>query len=290
MMMLEMLTNLLRKTAFTVPLLGLCAIPVIVEIYSKLPARASNFLLPIKDPVPLLPQSFLESNSQEVAVLFPGFGGPDMNTERIINEMTKDGVTAYCYDWEEYRGNLFRAASSGTEIGAQLGAALGAQLTSSESSVERVHFIGISVGSFAANSCLESFVSSVNRKQKTNMNSSKKDTRKCSTRATFLDPFTSKGVFGIGFGVRTFGRMADYAEQYLNTDDPVPSTNEPCAECHCFDITECRDRVDFVPLPDDNMHSWPAAYYGINYRDRIAPQLASRSHASFPRGRVSKIA
>ena len=107
---------------------------------------------------------------------------------------------------------------------------------------------------------------------------------------SFLDPFTSKGVFGAGFGIAKFGSKAQYAEQYLNTDDPVPSTNQPCRECHCFDITECSDRDDFVPLPSDNMHSWPAAFYGLNYRkNRMLGSRLVAGHKAFPRGRVSRI-
>lgn len=286
----------MSKTAFTTPLVGLLCVPLAVELYSKLPVRCSNTIWPILPSPQALPEDIL--NARNVALLFPGYGGVDANTDRIIEEINKDGKTiAYCYDWEMFRGNLFRAASCGISIGTQLGIEL-----ASSKSIESVHFIGISVGSFAANACLEKFSSEVESQKKSGerkkftpmLQPPEGGAGECEdretpfTRATFLDPFTSKGVFGTGFGIKKFGATAQYAEQYLNTDDPVPSTNEPCSQCHCFDITECSDRDRFVPLPRDNMHSWPAAFYGLNYRQNR--NLGTRlSHTTYPRGKISKI-
>ena len=297
MAFLDLLKSVASKTAFTTPLFTLMCIPLAVEIYSKLPVRCSNLVWPILPPPPTLPDEVL--NSKQVAVLFPGYGGVDANTERIIDEISKDGIKAYCYDWEKYRGNLFRAASCGMAIGTQLGKEL-----ASAKNIESVHFIGISVGSFAANACLDTFTADVERQKKSGKrvkftpllqppegaDVDGSESESPFTRATFLDPFTTKGVFGAGFGINKFGAKAQYAEQYLNTDDPVPSTNEACKECHCFDITECGDRDSFVPLPNDNMHSWPAAFYGLNYRqNRNLGTRLTAGHRAFPRGRVSKI-
>ena len=61
-------------------------------------------------------------------------------------------------------------------------------------------------------------------------------------RATVLlsltDPFTARSI-GVAdpWGMRNFGRDADFAEQYLNTDDIAPSTNEPLPLCYCYDVT-----------------------------------------------------
>lgn len=287
------------KTAFSGPLFGLLCLPLAVELYSKLPVRCSNTVWPLLPQPPTLPEDVL--NSKSIAVLFPGYGGVDANTDRIVEEINKEGATtAYCYDWEMFRGNLFRSASCCIDIGTQLGKEL-----ASSKNIESVHFIGISVGSFAANACLDSFSTEIEKQKKSGAR--KKftpmlqpptaegagkggDPESPLTRATFLDPFTSKGVFGAGFGTKKFGAAAQYAEQYLNTDDPVPSTNEPCSQCHCFDITECGDRDSFVPLPNDNMHSWPAAFYGLNYRqNRNLGTRLSAGHRAFPRGKISRV-
>ena len=299
MVQIPPLSGFLVKTALTGPLITLCVMLLGVELYSLLPVRVSNAfkLLPPPD---LLPDEV--TNAKRVAVLFPGYGGVDQNTDRIIEEAQKEGVTAICYDWEAYRGNLVRAANNGISIGSKLGKQLAAS-----KKIEEVHFIGVSVGSFAANACLEAFASEIEKQKKSGQRkqfqpmlqppenvaaTGEEEQILPATRATFLDPFTQKGLFGLGYGIKRFGLQAQYAEQYLNTDDPVPSTNEPCEQCAVFDITSCKAREDFVPLPEDNMHSWPAAFYGLNFHAgrRIGSTLASRSHALHPRGRVSYIA
>ena len=90
-------------------------------------------------------------------------------------------------------------------------------------------------------------------------------------RLTLLDPFTQRGIFDFGYGNRSFGKSADYTEQYLNTDDPVPSTNSPLKNCVCYDITKLRPESIFG-------HDWPVAYYGRsgnvgirNLNDQLEP-------------------
>ena len=261
MVQIPPLSGLLMKTALTGPLITLCVMLLGVELYSMLPVRISNTfeLLP---PPALLPDKVI--SAKKVAVVFPGYGGEDENTNRIVEEAKKEGVAAISYDWELYRGNLVRAANNGISIGSKLGK----QLAVSRE-IEEVHFIGVSVGSFAANACLEAFCNEIKKQKKDGPR--KKigsmlqlptkivkdiDDEMPRTRATFLDPFTQKGLFGLGYGIKRFGLQAQYAEQYLNTDDPVPSTNEVCKQCAVFDVTTCKDRDNFTPLPQDNMHSW----------------------------------
>ena len=112
------------------------------------------------------------------------------------------------------------------------------------------------------------------------------------TRLTLLDPFTSKGVFGYGWGAKNFGKGteihdleknlevkfilvlpnviklishmtliigsgADITEDYINRDDPVPTTNEPLPLAYTFDVTNSIARNKFTPQGGDTMHSWP---------------------------------
>ena len=61
-------------------------------------------------------------------------------------------------------------------------------------------------------------------------------------RLTLLDPFTSRGVWGSTYGQDNFGLDVDFAEQFLNTDDPVPITNDPLPLCSCVDVTGAVER------------------------------------------------
>jgi len=107
----------------------------------------------------------------------------------------------------------------------------------------KIHVIGISVGAFAA----DSFAQSLKRKEVgTDVENY--------VQLTLLDPFSLKGALGIGYGDREFGKAVDYAQQYLNTDDPVPSTNRPLQKCATIDVTSLRP-------PEIFGHDWPLVYY-----------------------------
>jgi hypothetical protein len=264
--------------------------PLALELYSRIPLRCNNLGLPVLPALRPLPDAL--SNKKEVTILFHGFGGQDLNTDRIIDEINKacdnNGI-AHCYDWELWRGNLFRAANNGLSIGKKVGKEL-----AGNQNIEKLHVIGISVGSFAANACLDSFISEIDTQkrkgQRFNSMLQPPDS-KVQTHITFLDPFTQRGIFGAKYGIKNFGKNAEFAEQYLNTDDPVPSTNEPIDFCHVYDITQHQQRKNFVPLPQDNMHSWPAAFYGLNYRSvlNIGQQVHLSSHKTLPRGKTTRL-
>ena len=100
-----------------------------------------------------------------------------------------------------------------------------------------------------------------------------------STRLTLLDPFTSRGVLEPAYGKNNFGKTADYCELYLNSDDPVPSTNEPLPFSHTFDVTKSSQRSKFIPLEGDSMHSWPCAFYGLNWADKIDGRVCKKQNS-----------
>ena len=54
---------------------------------------------------------------------------------------------------------------------------------------------------------------------------------------------------GFGYGQNYFGLNVDYAEHILNTDDPVPTTNDPLQHCVVYDVTHCKERESFI-LPE----------------------------------------
>ena len=54
---------------------------------------------------------------------------------------------------------------------------------------------------------------------------------------------------GVGYGAKNFGLGVDFAEHYMNTDDPVPTTNDPLPNCAVIDVTNCVERKRFA-LPE----------------------------------------
>ena len=206
-----------------------------IEIFSRLPPQ-----LVYRRPLPPFP----DFNESLVLVVFPGAGGPDANTEALLQSI-RDGDRkqklqrfSFVYDWSAWRGNLLRAAFDSQAVGrsmAEYFLRLKTQLT-------HVHVVGISEGAFAADSLVREM---------------KMSNSKLKIRLTLLDPFCSRGVFHQNYGLNNFGREADFCEHFLNTDDPVPFTNEPLRYAHVFDVTHAAERASFTPLPNDNMHSWP---------------------------------
>lgn len=223
---------------------------------------------------------------RSAVILFPGYGGPDANTDRIIAEIEesdrdhKEKRFTHCYDWSDYRGNIIRTAYISKEIGKSIGRQLSLiQDTIGEQKscrIKNLHVIGISVGSFAANECANEF----RRGMLKQYGRSYVDSSNITITLSLLDPFISLGLIRQGYGAKHFGRFIDHSEQYLNTDDPVPFTNTPLPHCHTFDITSSQQRNSFQPLPGDSMHSWPAAYFGLNWRTKLDPRLKLNSHNS----------
>ena len=193
----------------------------------------------------------------------------------------------HCYDWREFRGSLFRAALDSQQIGKIIGRQL-----ASEGHINDLHVVGVSVGAFAADTCIKEF-RRLRGMESQQGNGESKYNKKVGSRLTFLDPFTSRGIFGSGYGNRFFGNEADFCEQFMNTDDPVPSTNSPLPGAHVYDVTTSRQREGFVPLSGDSMHSWPVAFYGINWKDKIDPRaknpLFKPCHTEKPRGTLTKL-
>lgn len=193
------------------------------------------------------------------AIVFPGAGGPDQFTDELKATI---GDSCVIWDWQEHRGSIATAAFDGEAVGETLADAF----------VDRqeVHVIGISVGGFCANSMATSLYNRV---------------PKPLVRLTLLDPFCSRGLLGIGYGAKHFGVNADYAEHFLNTDDPVPSTNEPLPNCYCVDVTQAPERKIFELPEGESMHCWPVAYYArVGYRKETLEHGASNA-----RGLVSRI-
>jgi hypothetical protein len=184
----------------------------------------------------------------DLVLIFPGSGGPDQFTTELQNQIVfhdeagQIGMPSSSnpprfvevWNWTEFRGNIASAAFDGEAVGEAIAEALCEGLRSREpssstslSSVRSVH--SISVGGFAghafATRCKQLKVPYV--------------------RLTLLDPFCSRGLLGVGYGANNFGTGVDFAEHYLNTDDPVPTTNDPLPNCAVHDVTNAEERENF---------------------------------------------
>ncbi len=178
--------------------------------------------------------------------IFPGAGGVDALVEELCFKM-KDSTIII--DWSEHRGSILTAAYDGEAVGE----AIANLLLRRNPHETEIHFIGISVGAFCANAAATVAYRTLSGST--------------SVRLTLLDPFCGRGVFGPSYGKDNFGKYATTAIQILNTDDPVPTTNDPLPNCYCLDVTAAPERNTFVSLPGDSMHSWPVAYMARHFQD-----------------------
>ncbi len=199
---------------------------------------------------------------ETVTIVFHGAGGEDAYTDELMKNLeggtgsTSSPQQSYNHivNWSGYSANLFQASFNGQKVGRITARELLEQIPSNK--LTAIHFIGISVGAFAADAA-------VNEVKKIFESSNKWKNTKTDTlpfvQLTLLDPFQQRGIFGVGYGNNEFGKSADYAQQYLNTDDPVPSTNKPLKNTVCYDVTNLRPESIFG-------HDWPLVYYARSHR------------------------
>ena len=214
-------------------------------------------------------------NIETVTIVFHGAGGEDAYTDELMKNL-EDGTAStsspqrsynHIVNWSEYSTNLFQASFNGQKVGRLTARELLEQITNKPTAI---HFIGISVGAFAADAAVNEvrkiFDASGGKWQNTKTGSPP------FVQLTLLDPFQQRGIFGVGYGNNEFGKSADYAQQYLNTDDPVPSTNKPLKNTICYDVTNLRPESIFG-------HDWPLVYYARS--DRCGKiEIANRANES----------
>lgn len=184
-----------------------------------------------------------------LTVVFHGAGGPDDYTAELTKRLRRKGYAVYFPDWTEYSGNTLRAAHDGMAIGRQVGRDVAARAAAAGGGgPAAVHVIGISVGAFPAQAVIDEL---------TKLSGRQGGLVRPFLQATFLDPFLARGLYEWGYGIDRFGLRADAAVQYLNTDDPVPFTNQPLSNCRTVDVTSLRPENIFG-------HDWPLVYYSMS--------------------------
>ena len=241
------------------------ALPFACEAYARAPPWRSD----------ALPKLVIDAERDDVVLVLHGAGGPDANSRRIVDAMQKRYIKAQVveYVYTPFVGNQLQAPFNAMRVGDHLAEEL--LLNSAAPTRRRVHIVGISVGAFAADRLATRLAA---------------DGRCEQVKLTLLDPFTARGLLGLvrpesAYGVNNFGRAPRVVtESVFNRDDPVPSTNLPLRCAVNFDITNAATRTRFTPLPGDNLHSWPAAWYGLN-----PAALDERGAAALALGSVTPI-
>jgi len=239
------------------------------------------------------------TNARTPTFIFPGAGGVD----ELVLELKESNPNSKIIDWKEYRGSILTASFDSEAVGEAIAELVLDKIVNKFNDEEAkknefrrnlptsssgIRFIGISVGAFAANAA----ATIIYRNLTGNNSKSKDDNDRCDPfdiHLVLLDPFCGRGAFGPNYGRYNFGKYATTALQILNTDDPVPTTNDSLPFCYCIDVTDAAPKRDFVPLPGDSMHSWPLAYFIRHYKDDDAMDPQYVASKMLPRGKVKKL-
>ena len=236
-------------------LIGLLSIEFFEELYVRLP---QNIIYGS------YPSVIVDRKKEEdkIVIVFPGAGGVDENTQQLEEAIRRSdrakGLKRYVrtYDWLQYRGSFVRASFEAQRVGNRICTDLVTGADAVGRPIKNLHAIGISVGAFAADACTKAYVMHSNGQQQ-------------GARLTLLDPFTSKGIFGYEWGVKNMGKYASITESYMNTDDPVPTTNDPLDLAYTIDVTNSEQKKLYIPKDGDSMHSWPVKYLATNWKTDV---------------------
>lgn len=294
--------QLLTASAAALRTLG-AAMPLVSATASlRAPAPAAAFTVEdyLRDPTDISAVALPDFTQQHAFLHFHGRGGPDREDAdlkaRILAQDKAAGLSRYVhvFVWREYleAATAERISYTGQAIGRKLGRALAAR-----TNLRSLHVSGTSAGGFAANECITAYVEAAGSKRAT-------------TRLTLCDPFCARAdevgaPWDNGLrtsGARLFGRDADFAEHYLNSDDIVPSTNFPLPLCYVYDVTGSKERASFPPPNTGNLlqdlglrllgyHNFPIGYLARHYETKLDAKgdPVVPSHAELPRGIVYRV-
>mmetsp|Transcript_9170 Transcript_9170/g.21117 ORF Transcript_9170/g.21117 Transcript_9170/m.21117 type:complete len:392 (+) Transcript_9170:76-1251(+) len=194
---------------------------------------------------------------QHLTILFHGAGGPDENVKALMTALEKRNTNHHhvvLVDWSVYSKDLLKASFTGQAIGRFVAKTILSSVKKKKSTtpLETLHVVGISVGAFGADATLTYL--------RQHWSSSSNDNQRQSSpppiprlQETLLDPFCLRGVLDGRYGQRQYGKAADYAQDFYNTDDPVVSTNDALPHCICTNVTPIRP-------PEIFGHDWPLVY------------------------------
>ena len=240
------------------------------------------------------------AGAENVFMIFHGAGGPDRETNDLLERVASQDAsvaldrTVCLFDWRPWF-SLGNRRNLNSYHGQAVGRRLGQLLAASAPELCTLHIVGTSAGAWPANELATSYVANTAGRSRARV------------QLSLTDPFTARSdrPFADPWGMRNFGRDADFAEQFLNSDDIAPSTNEPLPLCYCYDVTHAAERATFPlpgggstgnPLLDAGMmllgyHNWPMGYMARHYETRLdtAGHPMVPSHDELPRGAVNQV-
>ena len=213
----------------------------------------------------------VDSDVQNLVIIVHGRGDSADDWPRDLKQrltsLVKDthNWQIIAYDWYPHALSSLRSAANGTVIGRQLGKKL-----ASLDHLTQIHLIGHSVGSFLIDELCRSYKAHASNPAHVHM--------------TFLDPFCMQGTIHWKYGMVHFGEKGDFTEAFINTDDPVPTTNAPLHHAYNYDVTQTAGRESF----EGELHWWPVEYY-IGHLDSDHLIGNGLTHAKLPRGEVTSV-
>ena len=210
----------------------------------------------------------INADARVVVLLFHGSMGANMpiwddmadRFSELIGD--KPGLEIVNYDWSAGADNMQRAGAN-AEVFARI---LGQELAGLKN-LTHVHMVAHSAGAYVLDGLCRAY--------------RERAPQDVHIEMTFLDPFGNRDIVDINRGNRTYGSCADYASAYINTDDPVPSTNSPLQNAYNFDVTGASGRDEFAEMG----HVWPLPYF-FRALDEDLARPGARNHHNFPRGEV----
>lgn len=228
--------------------LALLALGVALEAYTRWPSTEQAL------PVVVAP------GARELVLIVHGSFGREepalLALERRFRELAaaRPDVQVVRYAWSPASDNILRAGPRGVHIGSQLGTRLAAA-----PQLVRLHLVAHSAGAYLLDPLCEAWRAArrAGRGPPVAATDGPGGASAGQVEMTFLDPIGLRGMFERGWGAREFGRCADVAEAFINTDDAAPATDRPLRHARTIDVTAARaaagDRGDG--------HRWPIEYY-----------------------------
>jgi hypothetical protein len=247
-----------RSQKIAYALAALLAAGLMLDLYASAPADFE-----------VTPLEFDPATRRAVLLFHGSDGGEDPDVLNLAGRFAalargSAQTTVKLYVWSPWADAELRAHQNGERVGEALGKEL-----ATLAGLQSVHLVGHSAGAYVVEPLCVALKRNTNRPVRVDM--------------TYLDPIGIRGAFDFGWGARTFGACADYAEAYINTDDPAPGTNSPLANAWNVDITAARESAGYVR----GGHRWPVRYY----RDQLKAAdvtAGAYSHEQRPRGAVVK--
>lgn len=219
----------LRRCLLALAALGLVALGL--QVYGVMPAGFDVTTLG------------LPADTRHLVLLVHGSGGRDEPTLMALEDSLRgretSGAVVVRYVWSPWSDARLRTYANGARVGASLGDELAGLPR-----LESIHLIAHSAGAYVLEPLCAAY-------------RAQRPARGARIAMTYLDPIGFRGALDPGWGARNYGRCADAAEAFINTDDPAPATAAVLQHARTTDVTADPGRRKY----NGGGHRWPVQYY-----------------------------